>query len=230
MPLRSSAFSVPSASKRSTKGTPRPRAAATTRTPPQRPRSSPTPPATDFEPPDGFALVRETPLGRHPILEVFPGLDLLETAARQVRDPKARAALHRETEVEIVRGDVWMYVAPREIPKWARARWKPVASPDTDCIVIGHGHLTESPALTLFLDIFHELCHVLQRQAGRELFAEGLSYVERTTEIDAYQFVVDEARRLGVSDAVLRDYLLVEWIDETEFRQLLRAVGVSAPP
>ncbi|MCI4366423.1 MAG: hypothetical protein L3K08_01595, partial [Thermoplasmata archaeon] len=75
-----------------------------------------------------------------------------------------------------------------------------------------------------------ELCHVLQRQAGRELFAEGLSYVERTTEIDAYQFVVDEARLLRVPDEVLRDYLLVEWIDADEFQQLLKAVGVPPAP
>jgi len=188
------------------------------------------PPKSAVEPPEGFEIRREAPLGRHPILDVFPGLDRLATAARQVPDPAARARLHRETEVEIVDGDVWMYVAPREVPRWARARWKPIASPDRDCIVIGHEHLTESPSLTLFLDIFHELCHVLQRQAGRELFAEGLSYVERTTEIDAYQFVVDEARLLRVPDEVLRDYLLVEWIDETEFKQLLDAVGVPRGP
>jgi hypothetical protein len=220
---------VPATTKKAVARTKRPAA--------QRPRSGPpkaqvsaVAPASAFDPPEGFQIVRETPLGRHPILEVFPGLDRLSTAARQVPDAKHRAQLHRETFVEIVAGDVWMYVAPREVPKWAKGRWKPVASEDQDIIVIGHEHLTESPALTLFLDIYHELCHVLQRQDGRELFAEGLTYVERTTEIDAYQFVVDEARRLKVPDEVLRDYLLVEWIDEAEFHQLLAAVGVSKAP
>ena len=179
--------------------------------------------------PKAFRLDRQAKLGRHPLLEVFPQLDQLETAAKQVADPAARSRLYGNTFVEIVKGDVWMYVAPYEVPKWARGQWKPVASPDSDCIVIGVEHLRESPELTLFLDIFHELCHVLQRQAGRELFAEGLSYVDRSTEIEAYKFVVDEARRYGVADDVLRDYLLVEWITPEEFLTLLDRVGVSRP-
>lgn len=183
----------------------------------------------DREPdaPPGFRIDRAAALGRHPLLEVFPGLDRLDTAKRQVPDARTRKALHAKTKVEIVDGDIWMYVAPHVVPPWASERWNPVASAGEDCIVIGESHLRESPALTVYLDIFHELCHVLQRHAGRELFAEGLSYVERSTEIDAYQFVVDEARLLKVSDEVLRDYLKVEWITKAEFRQLLRAVGVS---
>jgi hypothetical protein len=189
---------------------------------PTKPRAAPTVPS----PPAGFSLNRETKVGRHPLLEVFPGLDRMPTATRQVRDAKARARLHRETCVEIVRGDVWMYVAPREIPSWARARWKPVTASDVDCIVVGRGHLRESPEITLFMDIFHELCHVIQRQNGRELFAEGLSYAERTTEVEAYQFVIDEARRLDATDEFLREYLEVEWIDAAEHGRLLDAVGV----
>lgn len=193
------------------------------------PSKAPTPPPVPDAPP-GFTVVRTTKVGRHPLLEVFPGLDALPTAARQEPEVRARARLHRETFVEIVRGDVWMYVAPREIPSWARARWKPVTAADVDCIAVGRTHLRESPELMLFMDIFHELCHVIQRQNGRELFAEGLSYVERTTEIDAYRFVIDEARRLNVSDDFLREYLRVEWIDDAEYGRLLDAMGVPRPP
>ncbi|MCI4366424.1 MAG: hypothetical protein L3K08_01600, partial [Thermoplasmata archaeon] len=137
---------MPAATKRSSKG-------ESKRRPGKMAKPSPGPSPSAVEPPAGFRIVRETTVGRHPILEVFPGLDQLATAARQVPGAKARSALHRETQVEIVDGDVWMYVAPRQVPRWARARWKPVASPDTDCIVVGLGHLTESPSLTLFLDI-----------------------------------------------------------------------------
>jgi hypothetical protein len=180
------------------------------------------------EPPAGFLVARETPVGRHPLLTVFPGLSDLPTAVRHEPDPAKRAKLHGETCVEVVDEDMWMYVAPFDVPKSFRRRWKPVVSPEADCIVVGQGHLKESPALILFLDIFHELRHVQQRQAGQELWPDELSYVERPTEIDAYQFVVDEARRFGVSDATLRDYLRVEWIDKTELAQLYSALGV--PP
>jgi len=179
--------------------------------------------------PPGFQVRRATPVGRHPILSVFPGLDAMETAARQEPDGTARARLHQETLIEIVASDVWMYVAPWNVPRGARGRWRPVTTPGADTIVVGRSHLKESSELILFLDIFHELCHVRQRHAGRELFPEGVSYVRRSTEVEAYRFVVAEARRLGVPDDELREYLTVEWIDHSELLELLDAVGVSHP-
>jgi hypothetical protein len=191
------------------------------------PRKGPSPKANGEVPP-GFAVQRKIAVGRHPLLDVFPGLDRLSTAERHEPNSAKREQLHHETFVEIVPEDVWMYVAPHELPRDARGRWKPVLSEGKDCIVVGEGHLRESPSLILFLDIFHELCHIRQRHAGLELWDRNYSYVTRPTEVEAYRFVVDEARRLGVKDAVLRDYLRVEWIDEKEFRQLLDTMGVSA--
>lgn len=181
------------------------------------------------EPPAGFVVRRQLPAGRHPILEMFPGLDALPTAAALQPETKKRADLFRSTEIELVEDDIWMYVAPWEIPESRRGRWNPVLAPGADRIVIGLEHLRESPAFTLFMDIFHELQHVLQRQAGAQLFGSLESYVRRPTEIEAYRFVVEEAKRMGVSDAFLRDYLRVEWIDDGEFLELLSAVGVPPP-
>jgi len=179
-------------------------------------------------PPAAFRIARKCPLGRHPLLDVFPELDRLPAARRLVPDAADRRRLFGDTCAELVAEDMWMYIAPWKIPPDARGRWKPVVTPaGSDCVVIGASHLRESPSLTLYLDIFHELCHVLQRWAGRELWDRRYSYVRRPTEVEAYQFVVDEGRRLAVDDAVLRDYLKVEWIDDDEFRQLLDAVGVT---
>jgi hypothetical protein len=191
------------------------------------PRKTPPPPPVE-NPPKGFRVARDTPVGRHPLLTVFPGLSALPTAARHEPDAAKRAKLHAETCVEVVAQDLWMYVAPFDVPKSFRRRWKPVVSPDSDCIVVGVGHLRESPALVLFMDIFHELRHVQQRNAGRELWPENLSYVQRPTEIEAYQFVVDEARRIKVSDPTIREYLRVEWIDDDELGELFAKLGVPA--
>ena len=120
-----------------------------------------------------------------------------------------------------------MYVAPHRMPPDADARWKPVTS-STDCVVIGQYHLRRSPALVLYLDILHELYHVVQRWDGRSLWDDGYSYVDRPTEVEAYRFAVREAHRLRASDAFLRDYLRVMWVTPPEHRRLLRNVGVSA--
>lgn len=180
-------------------------------------------------PPAGFEVRRDLPLGRHPIESAFPGLGSLATAGRLVKDPAQRGRLFAETTVELVADDAWMYIAPWEVPREAGSGWKPVLTPrGRDCVVVGESHLRTSSELVLFLDIFHELCHVLQRQAGRELWDRKYSYVERPTEVEAYRFVIDEARRLKVDDAVLRDYLKVEWIDDDDLAILLRAMDV--PP
>lgn len=184
------------------------------------------------EAPSGFRVDRTIPIGRHPLLAAFPHLDELAAAQRLEPEAATRAKLFEETCVEVVGEDLWMYVAPHELPPAPprnRGRWRPVISPGSDCIVIGEKHLKESPPLTLFLDIFHELCHIRQRHGGAELFRRDVSYVDRPTEIDAYRFVVNEARRIGVSDEVLQDYLRVEWIDDEEFSRLLRSTGVPVP-
>jgi hypothetical protein len=179
------------------------------------------------DPPKGFAVRRDAPLGRHPLLDVFPGLDKLPTARRQEPDREARARLFGSTLVEIDPGDLWMYVAPwKKLRTIRRRRFRPVLAPQVDCIVVGESHLRESPPLTLFLDIYHELCHVQQRHRGEELFDRPEDYVRRPTELEAYRFVIAEARRLRVEEDYLRDYLRVEWIDEDDFCELLDAMGV----
>jgi hypothetical protein len=181
-------------------------------------------------PPAGFRIARELPVGRHPILKVFPGLDRLPPAERIERIAAKRARLFGGTFVELVDEDMWMYVAPWETPPFARRRgWSPVVAPGTDCIVVGRGHLRESPPMILYLDIYHELCHIVQRRDGANLWEPGVGYVERRTEIDAYRFVVEEAKGLGVPDDYLREYLKVEWISDKEHEQLLEAVGVPPP-
>jgi hypothetical protein len=187
----------------------------------------PTPPDESHRLPEGFRIVRNAGVGRYPLLTIFPGIQELDSARRLEPDAHARTKLFGETKVEVVAEDMWMYVAPWDKSKPNRG-WDPVVTAGTDCIVVGQSHLVESPALILFLDIFHELCHVRQRHDGRELWDRRWSYVERPTEVEAYRFVVEEGRRLGVSEEALRDYLEVEWISAAELQQLWKAVSTPS--
>lgn len=181
------------------------------------------------EPPRGFAVDRDLGPGRYPLLRVFQGLDRVPAFHKYPCDASARRKLASETSVELLaQPGEWMYVAPRELPADASSEWTPVLSKD-ECVVVGHSHLKESPALVLYLDILHELYHVLQRQAGRELWDERYSYVDRPTELEAYAFAVEEARRLKATDAFLREYLKVEWVSAREHRRLLQHLGVPLP-
>jgi len=94
-------------------------------------------------------------------------------------------------------------------------------------IVIGLEHLKNSDKKILYLDIVHELVHVRQQKQGLELYDKSYSYVDRPTEVEAYAITVEEARRLGMKDPEIFDYLHVEWITPDEHKRLASAVGLS---
>lgn len=94
-------------------------------------------------------------------------------------------------------------------------------------IVIGMEHLRTADVRTLYLDIIHELMHVKQLMDGRDVYDERYEYVDRQTEIEAYQVVVDEARLLGMTDEAIMDYLDVEWVTKDGLRRLASRLGVS---
>ena len=94
-------------------------------------------------------------------------------------------------------------------------------------IVIGLEHIKNSDKKILYLDIVHELVHVKQQRQGLDLYDKSYSYVDRPTEVEAYAITVEEARRLGMKDPEIFDYLHVEWITPDEHKRLASAVGLS---
>jgi hypothetical protein len=179
------------------------------------------------EPPPGFAVDRSLGPGRYQLTKVFPGLDKLPALLGVAKmDPGGLDAI-LATLVQVVDEDMWMYIAPRKAPDPPHDRWVPVVSPDDDVIVVGLSHLAESPGILLYLDILHELCHVTQRHKGIELWDPKYDYVDRPTELEAYQYVVEEARRLGATKPFIREYLRVEWVSEEDYQRLLEKMGLS---
>lgn len=94
-------------------------------------------------------------------------------------------------------------------------------------ITIGLNHLRSSSDEFLYLDIIHELCHVKQHLQGRDLYDRSKSYVDRETEIEAYEVTVQEARRIGLNDETISRYLSVYWITPEEHRRLTERLNVT---
>jgi hypothetical protein len=97
---------------------------------------------------------------------------------------------------------------------------------DDGSITIGLAHLHHASDEILYLDIIHELCHVKQHLQGRNLYDRRNAYVDRETEIEAYQVTVQEARRIGLNDDAISNYLRVAWITPEEHQRLARRLGV----
>ena len=67
-------------------------------------------------------------------------------------------------------------------------------------LVISSRYLNSGDKVDIYLDLIHELCHIKQLMEGRELFDGRYDYVDRPTEVEAYRYAVQEARRIGLSE------------------------------
>jgi len=164
--------------------------------------------AKDIEVPH-FRIRRDAPLGRHPLSALFEGIEQAEALQRYFGGRAVLEEALRTTDGELVDEDMYMYID------------------DSDGhLVIGQGHLRDSDLCTLYLDVIHELAHIRQYRQGLPLYDERYSYVERPTEVEAYEVTVKEARRLGLSEPDIKEYLYVEWISKREHEALARRLGV----
>jgi hypothetical protein len=94
-------------------------------------------------------------------------------------------------------------------------------------LIIGARYLNEGNMVDIYLDVIHELVHVKQFMEGKELFDSDYAYIERPTEVEAYRHAVKEARRLGMTDARICEYLKTEWMSDDDLQRLAKTVGVK---
>ena len=149
-------------------------------------------------------------LGKYEVVHVFRNLEDSPGLKRMIPAETERHRFLATTHVEVVDEDTYMW------------------TDDEDGHVnVGREYLSKGEEVYLYLDILHELMHVRQFKDGRELFDTKYEYVERPTEVEAYRFVVDEARILGLSDEKIYDYLRVEWVTQSQHDDLARRLGVK---
>jgi hypothetical protein len=99
---------------------------------------------------------------------------------------------------------------------------------DTDGhLLVNARYLKNGDKTDIYLDVVHELCHVKQFMEGKELFDERYDYVDRPTEVEAYRYTVQEARRLGLSDRRILEYLKTEWMSQEDLKKLAKYVQVD---
>ncbi|UCF45223.1 MAG: hypothetical protein JSW44_00885 [Candidatus Bathyarchaeota archaeon] len=94
-------------------------------------------------------------------------------------------------------------------------------------LVISAPYLNSGDKVDIYLDVIHELCHVRQFMEGKALFDSRYSYVERPTEVEAYRYTIQEAKRIGLSDERICEYLRTEWMSYGDLKRLAKAVNVT---
>jgi len=154
---------------------------------------------------------RDATVVLHPFTDYFQGFEAV-AAVRALFGAETEAVL-RDLRVEFSSGRGYMGV-----------------SSEDGHLRVSAPYLNTGALVDLYLDIIHELVHVKQFRDGRNLRDERFDYVDRPTEVEAYRVAVAEARRLGLTDPQILEYLRTERMSENALRRLAAAVGVPVAP
>jgi hypothetical protein len=160
--------------------------------------------------PRTFTINRRAENGIHRLTEVFGGLEYSPVFMKLLGSEKEVMRFIESEHVWVSDTFGYMYVDPSD-----------------GYVIISQKYLQEGEAESLYLDIIHELVHVKQWHEGKDLFDRKYSYVERPTEVEAYALVVVEAKRIGMAEKDIVDYLDVPWISRDELQALVKRLGVE---
>jgi hypothetical protein len=153
-------------------------------------------------------IERDAPVTLHPFTEYFRGFE----------NVKAVRSLFGRKTAEIL-GNLKVEFFS------AKFGYMSVSDEDGHLLVSAH-HLKNSEFRILYLDVVHELFHVKQFMEGKKLFPEEYEYVDSPIEVPAYEFTVEEARRIGMGRDEIIEYLKVEWVSEEQHLRLLKTLRV----
>ena len=157
----------------------------------------------------GVVIKRDFSTGCFPFKNVFGGFEEVD-AVRSIFGSNTEKVL-TDLEVEIEDGKGYMRINDKK-----------------GSIMVNAKYLKEGEESYIYLDVVHELVHIRQHMEGKELWDKRYAYVDRPTELEAYQVAVKEARRLGLREEKIVDYLKVEWVTDEEFKRLLGTLDVKS--
>jgi len=152
---------------------------------------------------------REVPIVKFRFMDYFKGFEKL---------PVVREIFGNETDKVLAELKV----------EFSGGRFGYMGTSDEDGhLIVSANYLREGDSRSIYLDVIHELVHVRQYREGKQLFDDRYEYADRSTELEAYAHALKEARRLGMSDDEILEYLKVTWLSEDEVQRLAKNIGIN---
>ena len=161
-------------------------------------------------PPKIFKAKRNVSIGEYKFIQVFVGVENSPTLLRLFGSQRDMSKIVRHLKVNINESDwgIWL-------------------DHNTGAVCVGAKYLAASKINCLYLDVIHVLVHVKQFLDGKDLLDQTFEYVDRPTEIEAYRYTVEEAKRLDMTENDILRYLRVDAVDDTELGRLIEKIGVK---
>jgi hypothetical protein len=157
----------------------------------------------------GFKVRRVLAAGEYKFIEAFDGLQYSSTLLRVFGSSKNLLKVSQHLKLRVEDSD-----------------WGPWLDKSTGSICIGSRYMRIVRPNFIYLDVVHVLVHVKQYLDGRDLLDQTFEYVDRPTEIEAYRYTIDEAKKLGMGEEQILRYLRVDTVDDTELGRLIERIGV----
>jgi len=157
----------------------------------------------------GVVINRDAPIGPFMFKDVFGGFEKVAAVKSIFGSDTNRVLSALQVDVEDGRG--YMRI-----------------NAEKGSVIVNTKYLKEGDETHLYLDVVHELVHIRQHMEGKELWDKRYAYVDRPTELEAYRVALGEARRIGLKERDIVEYLKVSWVTDEEFGRLLMTLGVKA--
>ena len=156
-----------------------------------------------------FRIKKNAGLGEYKFTQIFMGVENSQTLLRVFGSMGNTLKIIHHLKLRIVDSDwgVWL-------------------DHNTGAICVGIKYLTSAKASYLYLDVVHVLVHVKQFLDGKDLFDQTFEYVDRPTELEAYRMTVAEARRVGMNETEILNYLRMDAADDSELGKLMDRIGI----
>lgn len=156
-----------------------------------------------------FRVTRRLPHGKYKLGEIFSGLEY-SPPIRELFGNDKRLHELRNLDVEITDDARYMRVSDND-----------------GRLLISPNYLRRGRKEFIYLDLIHELIHVRQFNQGHDIYDPKYRYIDRPTELEAFTSAVAEARRIGLSDPEIYEYLKVDWISIPELEELANRLRVA---
>jgi len=157
-----------------------------------------------------FRITRKLLHGQYKLGEIFSGLDYSPPIHELFGDQEIDKL--RSLDVEITDDVKYMRVS------------------DLDGrLLISPHYIRRGRKEFIYLDLIHELTHIRQYLQGYELYDTEHRYIDRPTELEAFAKAIAEARRIGLSELEIYEYLKVDWISDSEHKELAERLGIASP-
>ncbi len=152
-----------------------------------------------------YVINHNLELGMYQLTDIITGLEN-SVALNKIYGNKLKEVLNT-TEVNVV-SKPWQIWVDRE----------------TKRTTVNKDYLSETESGILYLDFVHEMIHIWQIVEGEDVFDRSVSYADASTEIEAYRYTIEDAKRIGFSRIDMVNYLKVRWITDKEHSRLVKAV------